>query len=83
MTGPGLAEEFGVLRSLDHPALRHNLPSQATSFVGRTAELAELLNGTIQSLPQANWRRSQKKQNPVRIRARPAKMASSYHCIGQ
>ena len=42
MTGPGLAGEFGVLRSLDDPALRHNLPSQATGFVGRTAELAEL-----------------------------------------
>jgi predicted ATPase/class 3 adenylate cyclase/DNA-binding CsgD family transcriptional regulator len=42
VTGPGLAEGFGVLRSLDDPELRHNLPSQATSFVGRTAELAEL-----------------------------------------
>ena len=42
VTGPGLAEEFGALRSLDDPALRHNLPSQVTSFVGRTAELAEL-----------------------------------------
>jgi predicted ATPase/class 3 adenylate cyclase/DNA-binding CsgD family transcriptional regulator len=42
VTGSGLAEGFGVLRSLDDPALRHNLPSQATSFVGRTAELAEL-----------------------------------------
>ena len=42
VTGPGLAEGFGVLRSLDDPALRHNLPSQATSFVGRVAELAEL-----------------------------------------
>jgi predicted ATPase/class 3 adenylate cyclase/DNA-binding CsgD family transcriptional regulator len=42
VTGSGLAEGFGVLRSLDHPALRHNLPSQATSFVGRVAELAEL-----------------------------------------
>jgi predicted ATPase/class 3 adenylate cyclase/DNA-binding CsgD family transcriptional regulator len=42
VTGPGLAEEFGPLRSLDDPALRHNLPSQATSFVGRAAELAEL-----------------------------------------
>jgi len=30
------------LRSLDDPALRHNLPSQATSFVGRDAEVAEL-----------------------------------------
>jgi predicted ATPase/class 3 adenylate cyclase/DNA-binding CsgD family transcriptional regulator len=42
VTGPGLAEGFGVLRSLDDPALRHNLPSQATSFVGRAVELAEL-----------------------------------------
>jgi predicted ATPase/class 3 adenylate cyclase/DNA-binding CsgD family transcriptional regulator/tetratricopeptide (TPR) repeat protein len=42
VTGPGLAVGFGPLRSLDHPALRHNLPSQATSFVGRVAELAEL-----------------------------------------
>jgi predicted ATPase/class 3 adenylate cyclase len=42
VTGPGLAEGFGRLRSLDDPALRHNLPLQATSFVGRAAELAEL-----------------------------------------
>jgi predicted ATPase/class 3 adenylate cyclase/DNA-binding CsgD family transcriptional regulator len=42
VTGPGLPGEFGPLRSLDDPALRHNLPSQATSFVGRAAELAEL-----------------------------------------
>jgi predicted ATPase/class 3 adenylate cyclase/DNA-binding CsgD family transcriptional regulator/tetratricopeptide (TPR) repeat protein len=42
VTGPGLAVGFGPLRSLDDPALHHNLPSQATSFVGRTAELAEL-----------------------------------------
>ena len=42
VTGSGLADGFGVLRSLDDPALRHNLPSQATSFVGRVAELAEL-----------------------------------------
>src|SRR3984957_10231031 len=42
VTGSGLAEGCGVLRSLDDPALRHNLPSQATSFVGRSAELAEL-----------------------------------------
>ena len=42
VTASGLAEEFGRLRSLDDPALRHNLPSQATSFVGRAAELAEL-----------------------------------------
>jgi len=42
VTGSGLADGFGVLRSLDDPALRHNLPSQATSFVGRVVELAEL-----------------------------------------
>ncbi|MGO8958954.1 MAG: LuxR C-terminal-related transcriptional regulator [Streptosporangiaceae bacterium] len=42
VTGPGLADGFGVLRSLDDPALRHNLPSQATSFVGRADELAAL-----------------------------------------
>jgi predicted ATPase/class 3 adenylate cyclase/DNA-binding CsgD family transcriptional regulator len=42
VTAPGLAEGFGAPRSLDDPALRHNLPSQATSFVGRTLELAEL-----------------------------------------
>ena len=42
VTGSGLAEEVGALRSLDDPALRHNLPSQATSFVGRTVELTEL-----------------------------------------
>jgi predicted ATPase/class 3 adenylate cyclase/DNA-binding CsgD family transcriptional regulator/tetratricopeptide (TPR) repeat protein len=42
VTGSGLADGFGVLRSLDDPALRHNLPSQVTGFVGRTVELAEL-----------------------------------------
>jgi predicted ATPase/class 3 adenylate cyclase/DNA-binding CsgD family transcriptional regulator len=42
VTGPGLAERFGMLRSLDDPALSHNLPSQATNFIGRVAELAEL-----------------------------------------
>ncbi|MGH3158895.1 MAG: hypothetical protein ACRDNF_20305, partial [Streptosporangiaceae bacterium] len=42
VTGPGLAAKFAPLRSLDNPALRHNLPAQATSFVGRAAELAEL-----------------------------------------
>ena len=42
VTGPGLDERFGPLSSLDNPALRHNLPSQATSFVGRAAELGEL-----------------------------------------
>ncbi|MGD0686259.1 MAG: LuxR C-terminal-related transcriptional regulator [Streptosporangiaceae bacterium] len=42
VTGPGLAGRFGPLRSLEDPALRHNLPSQPTGFVGRAAELAEL-----------------------------------------
>src|ERR1700722_1207738 len=42
VTGPGLGDGFGVRRSLADPALRHTLPSQATSFVGRSAELAEL-----------------------------------------
>ena len=42
VTGPGLAGGFGPLRSRENPALRHNLPSQATSFVGRAGELAEL-----------------------------------------
>ena len=42
VTGPGLAGRFGRLRSLDDPALRHNLPLHATSFVGRDAELAGL-----------------------------------------
>ena len=42
VTGPALAGGFGALRSLDDPALRHNLPSQATSFVGRADELAGL-----------------------------------------
>jgi predicted ATPase/class 3 adenylate cyclase/DNA-binding CsgD family transcriptional regulator len=38
----GLQAEFPPVRSLGNPRLRHNLPSQATSFVGRAAELAEL-----------------------------------------
>jgi predicted ATPase/class 3 adenylate cyclase len=37
-----LQADFPPVRSLGNPALRHNLPSQATSFVGRAAELAEL-----------------------------------------
>ncbi len=42
VSGPGLGGGFGPLRSLEDPALRHNLPSQASSFVGRAAELTEL-----------------------------------------
>src|SRR5580658_9441342 len=47
----GLQTEFPQLRSLGNPALRHNLPSQATRFVGRTGELAEL-----RSLVSDGWR---------------------------
>ena len=35
----GLPEEFPPLRSLDNPRLRHNLPTQMTSLVGRSAEM--------------------------------------------
>ncbi|MGN6475347.1 MAG: adenylate/guanylate cyclase domain-containing protein, partial [Mycobacteriales bacterium] len=38
----GLATEFPPLRSLDDPALRHNLPIATSSFIGREAELAAL-----------------------------------------
>jgi predicted ATPase/class 3 adenylate cyclase len=38
----GLSVDFPPLRSLTNPALRHNLPRYASSFVGRTAELIEL-----------------------------------------
>jgi predicted ATPase len=38
----GLPDEFPPLRSLDNPAVRHNLPIEPTSFVGRTEELASL-----------------------------------------
>jgi predicted ATPase/class 3 adenylate cyclase len=38
--GPGLQADFPPLRSLDNPALRHNLPQQPSSFVGRTQELS-------------------------------------------
>ncbi len=38
----GLPDAFPPLRSLDNPKLRHNLPTQVSSFVGRTAELAEV-----------------------------------------
>jgi predicted ATPase/class 3 adenylate cyclase len=38
----GLSMDFPPLRSLTNPALRHNLPRYASSFVGRTAEVSEL-----------------------------------------
>jgi class 3 adenylate cyclase len=39
---PDVSADFPPLRSLD--ALGHNLPAQRTSFVGRTAELAEVVS---------------------------------------
>jgi predicted ATPase/class 3 adenylate cyclase len=38
----GLPDGFPPLRSLDNPALLHNLPQQPTTFVGRQAELTEI-----------------------------------------
>jgi predicted ATPase/class 3 adenylate cyclase len=40
LSGAGLAADFPPLRSLDNPALRHNLPLQLTPFIGRSKELA-------------------------------------------
>src|SRR5437764_30697 len=39
---PDLPRNFPPLRSLDNPALRHNLPQQVTSFIGRDKELREV-----------------------------------------
>ena len=39
---PELPDDFPPLRSLDNPELRHNLPQQVTSFVGREAQIAEV-----------------------------------------
>ena len=39
---PGQPVEFPPLRSLGNPQLRHNLPEQWSSFIGRHSELAEL-----------------------------------------
>ena len=38
----GLPAAFPPLRSLDNPQLRHNLPAQVSTFIGRDAELAEV-----------------------------------------
>ncbi|MGD0684400.1 MAG: adenylate/guanylate cyclase domain-containing protein [Streptosporangiaceae bacterium] len=38
----GLPAAFPPLRSLDNPGLLNNLPAQASSFIGREAELAEV-----------------------------------------
>ena len=40
--GPGLAADFPPLRSLENPGLQHNLPEQASTFVGREREVAEV-----------------------------------------
>lgn len=42
LLAPGLQQDFPPLRSLSHPQLRHNLPAQFTSFIGRSRELAEI-----------------------------------------
>ncbi len=39
---PGQASDFPPLRSLGNPQLRHNLPEQWSSFIGRDSELAQL-----------------------------------------
>jgi predicted ATPase/class 3 adenylate cyclase len=39
---PNLPSDFPPLRSLDNPALKHNLPHQLTSFIGREKELSEV-----------------------------------------
>ena len=38
----GLLTAFPPLRSLENPKLRHNLPAQVSSFIGRDRELAEV-----------------------------------------
>jgi predicted ATPase len=38
----GLQAEFPPLRSLDNPALAHNLPAQSAAFIGRDREVAEV-----------------------------------------
>ncbi|MBM3458249.1 MAG: adenylate/guanylate cyclase domain-containing protein, partial [Armatimonadetes bacterium] len=49
---PDLAPDFPPLRSLDNPELKHNLPQQVTSFIGREKEIAEVkrLFGTTRLL---------------------------------
>lgn len=38
----GLPSDFPALRSLDNPALLHNLPALSSSFIGRQRELVEV-----------------------------------------
>jgi predicted ATPase/class 3 adenylate cyclase len=40
LDAPGLPAAFPALRTLDNPRLPNNLPAQASSFIGRDAELA-------------------------------------------
>ena len=40
MGAEGLPAAFPPVRSVDNPTLRHNLPAQVSSFIGREAELA-------------------------------------------
>src|SRR5580692_11247191 len=52
----GLPTAFPPLTSLDNPKLRNNLPAQASSFIGREAQLAEvgrLLEGSRLGLQAA------------------------------
>jgi predicted ATPase/class 3 adenylate cyclase len=42
LQGAGLQAEFPALRSLGHPAMRNNLPTQLAAFIGREKELSEV-----------------------------------------
>jgi predicted ATPase/class 3 adenylate cyclase len=43
LTAPGLPSEFPALRSLGNPTLLNNLPAELSTFVGRAAELKDIL----------------------------------------
>ena len=43
LVAEGLEVDFAPLRSLDNPELAHNLPATLSPFIGREAELAEVL----------------------------------------
>ena len=42
VNSPGLPSEFPPIRSLNNPDLKHNLPQQLTSFVGREEAIREM-----------------------------------------
>jgi predicted ATPase/class 3 adenylate cyclase len=44
LTAPGLPSEFPPLRSLGNPTLLNNLPAELSTFVGRAAELKDVLS---------------------------------------